>query len=77
VEHISTAKANPNYPYKNVWINQLLNEGRKPEIRIFCESNCTDSEQLHIQLCKMNGMILLNMIEVKVFIISKNSNSHE
>jgi len=61
IEHISQAKANPNYPYKSVWINQLFKEGRKPKVRVLCESYNAYSEEMQIKLCKAKGMILFNM----------------
>jgi hypothetical protein len=61
IEHLSEAKANPNYPYKNIWINQLLKKGRKPKVRILCESCNACSEEEQINLCKAKGMILLNL----------------
>ncbi len=63
IEHISEAKARPHYPYKNIWINQLLQQGRKPKVRILSVSRHTDAEKLHIKRCKAKGMILLNMTD--------------
>jgi len=61
IEHISKAKKRPHYPYKNIWINQLLQQGRKPKVRILSVSNHSDAEERQIKRCKARGMILLNL----------------
>ncbi|MEN8215968.1 MAG: hypothetical protein ABFS56_06255 [Pseudomonadota bacterium] len=39
----------------------MLKEGRKPKVRILCESCNACSEEEQINLCKAKGMILLNL----------------
>ncbi len=63
IEHISLAKAKPHHTYKNIWINQLLQEGREPNMRILSASPHSDAEEWHIKQCKKKGMILLNLTD--------------
>lgn len=60
-EHLSNAKRKPTQSYKNIWINQLWQAGRKPQVRIICVASATETEAKYIQLGKAKGMILLNM----------------
>ncbi len=60
-EHLSKAKRKPTQSYKNIWINQLWQAGRNPQLRIICVANTMETEEKYIQLCKAKGMILLNM----------------
>ena len=59
--HLSKAKQNPSQSYKNIWINQLWQAGRRPQVRIICVASVTETEAKYIQLCKAKGMRLLNM----------------
>lgn len=58
---MSKAKRKPNQSYKNIWINQLVQGGRQPQLRIICVANAIETEEKYIQLGKAKGMILLNM----------------
>ena len=60
-EHLSKAKRKPTQSYKNIWINQLWQAGRNPQLRIICVANVMETEEKYIQLGKAKGMILLNM----------------
>lgn len=35
--------------------------GRKPQVRIICIANATETEAKYIQICKNKGVILFNM----------------
>jgi len=63
IEHISAAKAKPHHTYKNIWINQLLQQGRKPKYRVLSVSPHIDAEGWQIAQCKAKGMILLNLTD--------------
>ena len=60
-EHLSKAKRKPTQSYKNIWINQLWQAGRKPQVRIISVANAMETEEKYIQLYKAKGMVLLNM----------------
>ena len=60
-EHLSKAKRKPTQSYKNIWINQLWQAGRQPQVRIIGVASATETEAKYIQLGKTQGMVLLNM----------------
>jgi len=61
-KHISEAKKNSK-TYKDIWINQLLKDGRRPQARIISQTSVEQREEDFIRCCKTQGMILLNMTD--------------
>lgn len=59
-EHISEAKKYQR-TYKDIWINQLFTENRRPQVRIICQRSIVDTEEYFIHFYKAQGMILFNM----------------